>query len=112
MNDLLRRIHRDERGGPMAEYLPLLSVIAIVVIFAISFFGGAVNNLLGGDCPAGQWDLVNVGFVQDSKHNQQDAIEADKDGNGFVCVKSEAADGKGLPGGGNTGGNNNLKDNN
>lgn len=96
----------------MAEYLPLLSVIALVVIFAINWFAGAVYDTFGADCPAGQWDKMHIGFVENADKKQ--ALETDQKGNddGVVCVKSQAAAGKPLPGNGNQGNNQNVKDNN
>ena len=99
---------RDERGAVMAEYLPLLAVLGLVVFFSFSFLGPWAANHLGvaalsveygdyvaGECPSGDWGLVDEG--QD-KNNGQDY---------YICLKE-------IPGGGNgnTNNNNNVKDNN
>lgn len=106
-------LYRDERGGPMAEYLPLLALISVVVIFAITLFGGAVSDLLGGgECPDGSFEKTHIMNV--AVGDKKDALAEDDKGNGdgVVCWKEEAHGEKGLPGEGNTGKNANVKDNN
>lgn len=94
----------------MAEYTPLLAVIALVIFFAVSYFGGAVSDTLGGGvCPGNgtDWSKQPVWDVQDGW--KKEAIAEDRKGNkdGMVCTKNP--DGGG---GGNQGNNQNVKDNN
>ena len=105
---------RDERGVVMAEYLPLLAVLGLVVFFSFSFLGPWAANHLGvaalsveygdyvaGECPSGDWYLVEEG--QDKKSGQN----VNQNGDYYICDKQ-------IPGGGNgnTNQNNNVKDNN
>ena len=105
---------RDERGAVMAEYLPLLAVLGLVVFFSFSFLGPWAANHLGvaalsveygdyvaGECPSGDWGLVDEG--QDKKNGQNVNVNGDY----YICLKE-------IPGGGNgnTNNNNNVKDNN
>ena len=105
---------RDERGVAMAEYLPLLALIGLVVFFSVSFLGPWAANHLGiaalsveygeyvaGECPSGDWGLVDDG--QYKKNGQNVNVNGDTK----VCLKD-------IPGGGNGNTNNNsdVKDNN
>ncbi len=105
---------RDERGVTMAEYLPLLAVIGLVVFFSFSFLGPWAANHLGiaalsvehgdyvaGECPSGDWYLV------DAEQNKKNGQNVNQNGDYYICDK-------GIPGGGNgnTNNNNNVKDNN
>jgi Flp pilus assembly pilin Flp len=101
-------IGRNERGNAMAEYTPLLAVIALVIFFSVSYFGGTVSDLLGGsDCPGGDWGKHPIWKVEDGDKKQ--AIDEDKKGNhdGMVCTKNPNGGGHG-----NQGNNQNVKDNN
>lgn len=99
---------RNERGVAMAEYLPLLAVIALILVVAYAMFGEAVRETLAGECRGerGGFEQTMVWDADDKKG----AVDANKNGNLTVCVKDEANDGRGLPGEGNTGNNNNVKD--
>jgi Flp pilus assembly pilin Flp len=109
---------RGERGVAMAEYLPLLAVIAVVVMFALPALGGWVNDQLGigglsihygdyvaGECPSGgDWVLTNV---EDAP--VKNGPDPNQNGDNYVCVKSGMGNGNGN---GNSGQNANNKDNN
>ncbi len=105
---------RDERGVAMAEYLPLLAVLGLVVFFSFSFLGPWAANHLGvaalsveygdyvaGECPSGDWYLVEEG------QNKKNGQNVNQNGDYYICDKQ-------IPGGGNgnTNQNNNVKDNN
>ena len=99
----------DERGASMAEYMPLLGVVAILVIVAVTFLGPWVSEQLGDasvpfdpdSCPPG-WALTYANTV-DKKTGQ----DVNMNGDPFVCVKHVAENGEG-----NTGVGTNVKDNN
>lgn len=99
---------RNERGLAMAEYTPLLAVIALGIFFSVSYFGGAVSDLLGGgECPGGDWGKHHVMNVTSGDKKQ--ALDEDEKGNrdGMVCTKKPNGGGNG-----NSGNNQNVKDNN
>lgn len=97
----------DERGAAMAEYMPLLTVIALIVMFVLAFFGPWVGDRLidasvqldNNACPTGWTPTKSELF----KRNGQ---KADQDGDGWACIKT-------IPGGGegNTAKESNVKDN-
>lgn len=99
-------IVNDERGAAMAEYAPLLVVIALAVMFSVTFIGPWVSEqvtdasvyLDDGACPP-DWKLTD--HFPDKKGPLQDKNE-----DGLACVKKD------IPGQGNTGNGNNVKDNN
>ncbi len=92
----------------MAEYIPIIAVIALLVMFAASFIGPWVGERLidptvaldEDACPTG-WDVTNAGFEPGKKNGK----DVDKNGDSFVCVKK-------IPGNGNNGAGYNIKDNN
>ena len=102
----------------MAEYAPILAVIAFVVFFSITFLGPWVADHIGiaalsieygnhavGECPSGDWTMTEItDKAALPKKNDQD-VNANQDE--FICDK-------GIPGGGNgnTDLNHNVKDNN
>ena len=43
---LISLIDRDERGQGLAEYALILALIAVRAIAAVTFLGGAINNIL------------------------------------------------------------------
>ena len=99
----------NEDGAAMAEYIPLLAVIAVIVVVAVSFVGPWVRETvidasvpLYNTCPP-SWDRMDAGFEPEKKNG----IDANTNGDPFVCVKE-------IPGGGNgnTGARYNIKDNN
>ncbi len=107
----------DERGAAMAEYAPLLALLALAVIVSLSFFGPWVVNHLGigglsieygdhvaGECPT-DWGMAHVNSpeAQEKKNSQS----VNQNGDNYVCIKSPSGGG-----GGNTGNNTNAKDNN
>ncbi len=107
---------RDERGAVMAEYLPLLAVLGLVVFFSFSFLGPWAANHLGvaalsveygdyvaGECPSGEWKLIHETPETTKKNGQS----VNQNGDYYICDKD-------IPGGGNgnTNNNNNVKDNN
>ena len=106
---------RSERGAAMAEYTPLLAVIAFAIFFSYAIYIGprVYENLIDasipfyGDagCPEGQWDLT---YDPPKAHG----VDRDINDDGAYCIKTEANPGNGLPGNGNTGGNSDVKDNN
>ncbi len=104
----------DERGAAMAEYLPLLAVIGLVVFFSYSFAGPwAYDQLIDasiplyGDsgCPAGQYHLT----LDPPPAN---GVDRDLNGDNWYCIKEEANEGNDLPGNGNTEKYSDVKDNN
>ena len=105
---------RNERGNAMAEYTPLLAVIALLLFFSVSYLGPWVSEQFidagipfYGDagCPAGQYNLVRDPIA---------ANGADRDLNedGWYCSKDEANEGTDLPGNANNNNNADIKDNN
>ena len=110
---------RDERGAAMAEYLPLLAVIGLVVFFSFSYAGPwAYDQLIDasialyGDngCPEGQYELMH----ESEMYGVSMPSGADRDLNedGWYCMKTEASQDQDLPGNGNNGDNADIKDNN
>jgi Flp pilus assembly pilin Flp len=111
---LFRRIPSDEHGNAMAEYAPLLAVIALVVFFAVSWFGPwAYTQIIDasiplyGDsgCPDGEWSLVNT------IENPANGNDRDINNDGWYCIKTEANQDTDLPGNGNNDNNADIKDN-
>ncbi len=105
---------RDERGVAMAEYIPLLAVISLVVFFSFSYAGPWVYDQLidasiplFGDsgCPAGQYQLT-------LDPDPANGVDRDLNGDSWYCSKEEADPGTDLPGNGNNGNNADIKDNN
>lgn len=105
---------RNERGVSMVEYTVIMALIAAVVMFALPYLGGAINDELGvaglsvqhgdyvaGDCPDGNWTLTHV-----SKAPEKKGGDVNQNGDNYVCIKSDPQ------GNGNTGNNSNNKDNN
>jgi len=94
----------------MAEYIPIIAVIALLVMFAASFIGPWVGERLidpsvaldENACPTG-WDLASAGFDADKKNGK----DANKNGDPYVCVKEIPGNGNG-----NNGAGYNIKDNN
>ena len=43
---LISLIDREERGQGLAEYALILALIAVLAIAAVTFLGGAINNIL------------------------------------------------------------------
>ena len=39
-------VHHDEEGQGLAEYALILTFIAIIVIGAVAFLGGAINTIM------------------------------------------------------------------
>ena len=39
-------VRRDERGQGLAEYVLILTFIAVVLVVALAFFGGQINTML------------------------------------------------------------------
>ena len=108
--NMLRRgtgIIGDEHGAAMAEYLPLLAVIALLVMFAVAFVGPWVGNqvidasvaLDDSACPPG-WKLT---WNTTPKKN---GPGVDTNNDGMACIKKLPGDGDG-----NTGKIKNVKDN-
>jgi Flp pilus assembly pilin Flp len=107
---MLRRgpgIIDDEHGAAMAEYVPLLAIIALLVMFAVAFVGPWASDqvidasvaLDDSACPPG-WKLT---WNTTSKKNGQ---VVDKNNDNMACVKYLPGDGDG-----NTGNIKNIKDN-
>ena len=105
---------RNERGVSMVEYTVIMALIAAVVMFALPYPGGTINDQLGvgglsaqhgdyvaGDCPDGNWTLTHVSKAPDKKGG-----DINQNGDNYVCIKSDPQ------GNGNTGNNSNNKDNN
>ena len=100
-------IVRDERGAAMAEYAPLLIIIALLVMFSVAFIGPWVSEqvidaavpLDDGSCPPG-WGLT---YEIPAKKGGQ-VVDMNEDN--MACVKNP------IRGNGNTGQGKNAKDNN
>jgi len=101
------RIIGDEHGAAMAEYLPLLVIIALLVMFAAAFVGPWVSDqvidasvaLDDSACPPG-WKLT---WNTTPKKN---GPGVDTNNDGMACIKDLPGDGDG-----NTGNIKNVKDN-
>lgn len=100
---------RSERGVAMAEYVSILAVIALVVLFGLAAMGNSVSDALGGaDCQAGgDWTKQPVWAVDNGDKKQ--ALDEDQKGNGdgWVCTKNPNGGGNG-----NQGNNSNIMENN
>jgi Flp pilus assembly pilin Flp len=108
---------RNEHGNAMAEYAPLLAVIALGLFFSVSYFGPYVANHLGiaalsveygayvaGECPSG-------GFILTPDEGSLEKVNGkpvNVNGDTFICDKDVPGD----PGNGNTDKNHDVKDNN
>ena len=46
LRKILSQLFRDERGQGLAEYALILSLIAVVAIAAVTFFGTQLSSLL------------------------------------------------------------------
>ena len=44
---LLKRLHEDEEGQGMTEYIIILVLIAVFVILVVKFFGQKIKDLFG-----------------------------------------------------------------
>jgi Flp pilus assembly pilin Flp len=103
----VRAGRRNQAGAAMAEYVPLLAVIALLVLFAVAFIGPWVAERLidptvpldASACPT-DWSLTQASL---HKKNGQ---PADQDGDGWACSKTIPGNGEG-----NTGNDDNVKDN-
>ena len=100
---------RDENGAAMAEYLPLLAVIALLVMFAVWFVGPWVGDQLVDaavplrGCPPA-FTLVTP---EDPPPPSANGVDRDLNGDGYLCVQEVPGNGSG-----NTGVRYNVKDNN
>ena len=101
---------RDENGVAMAEYLPLLAVIALLVMFAVAFVGPWVGDQLVDaavrlhGCPE-PFSLVT--HEDDPQPPSVRGVDRDLNGDGYLCVQEVPGNGNG-----NTGVRYNVKDNN
>ncbi len=99
----------DEHGAAMAEYLPLLAVIALLVMFAVSFVGPWVGGQLVDaavplhGCPPPFALVTPKHPLPPSVHG----VDRDLNGDGYLCVQEVPGKGNG-----NTGVRYNVKDNN
>ncbi len=109
---------RDERGVAMAEYVPLLALISLVVFFSFSYAGPWVYDqmidasiALYGDsgCPEGQYGLVHESQLQGVQ--MPNGGDRDQNKDGWYCMKTEASQDQDLPGNGNNTNNADIKDN-
>ncbi len=102
---------RDEHGAAMAEYLPLLAVIALLVMFAVAFVGPWVGDQLVDaavplhGCPSA-FALVTPGEDPPPPPSAR-GVDRDLNGDGYLCVQEVPGRGNG-----NTGVRYNVKDNN
>ncbi len=110
---------RDERAVAMAEYLPLLAVIGLVVFFSFAYAGPwAYDQLIDasialyGDsgCPEGQYELIHESEMYGV--SMPNGADRDLNEDGWYCMKTEASQDQDLPGNGNNGNNADIKDNN
>lgn len=109
----------DERGAAMAEYLPLLAVIGLVVFFSFAYAGPWAYDqfidasiALYGDngCPEGEYELIHESEMYGL--SMPNGADRDLNEDGWYCMKSEASQDQDLPGNGNNGNNADIKDNN
>ncbi len=106
--DVRVSLARDENGAAMAEYLPLLAVIALLVMFAVAFVGPWVGDQLVDaavplhGCPQ-PFSLV----TPEGQPPSVRGVDRDLNGDGYVCVQEVPGNGNG-----NTGVRYNVKDNN
>ncbi len=98
---------RDDSGAAMAEYMPLLAVIALVVMFAFAFLGPWVRErLIDASVPlAGCPPPFELSHPEDPPPPAR-GVERDLNGDGYLCV--QYVPGSGI---GNTGMLVNVKDN-
>ena len=97
----------------MAEYVPLFGVIAILVIVTVTFFGPWVSEQLvdaslpfdAYGCPSG-WDPHEI-TSETPAPAHKNGKPVNKNGDDWVCVKDIPGNGQG-----NTGADENVKDNN
>ena len=110
---------RNENGVAMAEYAPILAVIAFTVFFSFAYVGPwVVDQLVDaivpfyGDagCPEGGFHLVQP--TPKNPLPPANGVDRDLNKDGWYCIKTEANTGTQLPGNGNTGNNSDVKDNN
>ena len=109
---------RNEDGVAMAEYAPILALIAFTVFFSFAYAGPWVYDQLidavvpfYGDagCPDGGFHLVQP--TPGNPLPPANGVDRDLNKDGRYCIKTEANTDKSLPGNGNTGGNSDVKDN-
>ena len=100
----------------MAEYAPLLALIALAVLVSLSVFGPWISEQLGigglsidhgdyvaGECPP-DWGMTHINSeAAQAKKNSQNV---NLNGDNYVCIKNPTGGGEG-----NTGNNSNVKDN-
>jgi Flp pilus assembly pilin Flp len=99
---------KNEHGAAMAEYVPLLAVIALLLVFAISFFGPWVSErLLDAAAPLHGCPPPFTLTYPDSPPPTAHGVDRDLNGDGYLCVQVIRASGNG-----NTGEKVNVKDNN
>jgi Flp pilus assembly pilin Flp len=92
----------------MAEYVPLLAVIALLLVFAVSFFGPWVSErLLDAAAPLHGCPPPFTLTYPDSPPPTAHGVDRDLNGDGYLCVQVIPARGNG-----NTGEKVNVKDNN
>jgi hypothetical protein len=103
----------------MAEYLPLLAVIGLVVFFSFAYAGPwAYDQLIDasiplfGDsgCPEGEYELIHESEMYGV--SMPNGADRDLNEDGWYCMKTEASQDQDLPGNGNNGNNADIKDNN
>ena len=100
---------RDENGAAMAEYLPLLAVIALLVMFAVSFVGPWVGHQLvdAADPLHGCPPPFALAIRGETSPPFAHGVDRDLNGDGYVCIQEVPGKGNG-----NTGVRYNVKDNN
>jgi Flp pilus assembly pilin Flp len=98
----------NERGAAMAEYVPLLAVIALLLVFAISFFGPWVSERLLNAAAPLHGCPPPFALTMDRKH-MPPGVDRDLNEDGWLCIQQVRGNGNGK---GNTGHTYNIKDNN
>jgi Flp pilus assembly pilin Flp len=92
---------RNERGVSMVEYTIIIALIAVTVMFALPYLGGAINDQLG----TGGLSVRHGDYVVDNAPEKKGG-DVNQNGDNYVCIKGDPQ------GEGNTGNNSNNKDNN
>lgn len=98
----------NDHGAAMAEYMPLLAVIALLIFFAVSFIGPWVSERLLDAAAPLHGCPPPFTLTMDRAH-MPPGVDRDLNGDGWLCMQEVPGNGNGK---GNTGHTYNVKDNN